>query len=279
MSAWDTYARRMNVRGANRRDVAIKREQRFINTKLPGNPSFQTVEIYPPDIGYNIDIDGVHRQGNLQNVAIDDRDNYDEKVMFSMPGEDIILGSLVYWMDNYWLATERDANTTVRTRVKLNQCNHLLKWITDDDEIIEQWCIFEDGTKYLTGHYEDYDFFTSRGDARTSIQMAKNKYTTLLDRENRFLLDDPDSPIKLAYQLTKPLKGTLLYNGTGTYSFVLQEVQSTDNDNQELGIADYYLHFPKDGDSGNKSQHYAEPDMSHENDDAAPEGTGKKVWI
>ena len=52
-----------------------------------------------------------------------------------------------------------------------------------------------------------------------------------------------------AYLLTKPLKVGKTYNGHGIYSFVLQEVVSTDNDNFELGIANYYLHFPKENTS------------------------------
>ncbi|MCD8206982.1 MAG: hypothetical protein LUD72_03495 [Bacteroidales bacterium] len=82
-----------------------------------------------------------------QNVAIIDSDNLNEKTIISMPSEDIILGSLVIWMNEHWLVTERDANTTVYTRAKLLQCNHLLKWVAEDNNIIEQWSVFDDGTK------------------------------------------------------------------------------------------------------------------------------------
>ena len=43
--------------------------------------------------------------------------------------------------------------------------------------------------------------------------------------------------------LTKPLKVGNVFNDNGVFKFVLQEVTSTSNDNQELGIADYYSHF------------------------------------
>lgn len=49
----------------------------------------------------------------------------------------------------------------------------------------------------------------------------------------------------LAYLLTKPLKMGWTYNERGVFKFVMQEVQTTDDDNVELGIADYYKHFPK----------------------------------
>lgn len=92
------------------------------------------------------------------------------------------------------------------------------------------------------------------------MSIAKNVNTTKLTRSNRFLIDDPDSPVMLSYLLTKPLKLGSFYNEKGVYKFVMQEVNSTDFDNRELGIADYYKFFPKEG---------SEP---------APD-PGKKVWI
>lgn len=62
----------------------------------------------------------------------------------------------------------------------------------------------------------------------------------------RFLIDDEMSPVKLAYTLSKPLKFTGVYNNEGVFKWVLQEVQTTVDDNQELMIADYYKYFPKD---------------------------------
>lgn len=87
--------------------------------------------------------------------------------------------------------------------------------------------------------------------------IAKNQYTVEFGRETRFLIDDADASEKLAYLLTKPLKIGKQYNGEGIYAFVLQEAVSTDDDNMELGIADYYKHFPRttqgqgDDDTGN----------------------------
>ena len=74
-----------------------------------------------------------------------------------------------------------------------------------------------------------------------------------------------------AYLLTKPLKVGKTYNGHGVYSFVLQEVVSTDNDNFELGIANYYLHFPKEDTS--------DQDIVNDKNDSSASDTGKKRWL
>lgn len=131
MSAWDNYEARINIIGGSERNAYKKREVDSIYRRLPNNLSYTDVTI--DDIA--------------QTVAIINSDNLNEKTIISMPGEDIRHGGLVHWMENYWLVVERDANTTIYTRAKLLQCNYLLKWVSEDAVIHEQWCCVEDGTK------------------------------------------------------------------------------------------------------------------------------------
>lgn len=88
------------------------------------------------------------------------------------------------------------------------------------------------------------------------MTISRNEKTLKFNRNYRFLIDDVDSELKTAYSLTKPLKVGSVYNNEGVYRFVLQEVVSTENDNHELGIADYYKYFSKDEteDSGNSER-------------------------
>lgn len=246
MSVWDTYAKRIEIHGTTKRNAALNRETRMLNRKLKDSLSY-----------HDVIIDGYDR-----NVAIINSDNLNEKTMLSLPGEDFDCGGMVEWSDNHWLITEKDANNEVYTKVKLLQCNHLLKWVDDENIIHEQWCVIEDGTKYLTGEYEDRNFVVTRGDSRIAMTIARNKHTAKFGRQHRFIIDDPMSEQKLSYLLTKPLKVGRTYNDKGVYSFVLQEVVSTDNDNLELGIADYYKHFRKENDTSDTETN-----------------TGKKVWL
>ena len=225
----------------------------MLNSRLPDSLSYHTAIIFDPEHGFNITSEEMAGAAIEQNVAIINSDNLNEKYIYSMPGEDIQNGSLVHWMDNYWLVTERDANTTVYTRAKLLQCNYLLRWVSDEDLICEQWCVVEDGTKYLTGEYEDRNFVVVRGDSRIAVTIARTKETVKLERTNRFLIDDPEASTLLAYTLSKPLKLGGVFNNQGVYKFVLQEVNSTVDDNHELRIADYYKHFPRDISGDNSS--------------------------
>lgn len=107
-------------------------------------------------------------------------------------------------------------------------------------------CIIDLNTMDLTGELEDRNFVTTRGDARIAITIARNEHTAKLNRENRFIVDDPLSTRMMAFQLTKPIKLNNVYNGEGVFKFVLQEVTATGDDNFEMRIADYYKHFPKE---------------------------------
>lgn len=100
-----------------------------------------------------------------------------------------------------------------------------------------------------------------------ALIISRNDETVKLGREHRFLIDDLDSNQQIAYALTKPLKVGQVYNGKGIFGFVLQEVQTTNDDNLELGIADYYKHFNADG------------TPIADSEDGNDSETGKKVWL
>lgn len=238
MSVWDDYQTRIDALGGTEANHFKQRADYMINRYLPRNLSYTTALI----------------DGNEQSVAIINSDNLNEKTILSLPGEDLHCGSLIQWMDNYWILNELDANKTLYAHGKLLQCNYLLKWVTDDNEIHEEHVNVEDGTKYMVGEFEDKDFATTRPDSRIMITMQRNEYTVKLSRSNRFLIDDPLSDKKMAYILTKPLKAGMVYNGEGVFKFICQEVTATDDDNFDLMIADYWKHFKKDANgSGGES--------------------------
>ena len=250
MGAWDVYEDRVNAAGTTRRGAQLRREQHHLTTSLQHQLSYQSVLI----------------DDEYQNVAVIDTDNLDTKFIYSLPGDDIPHGGMVDWADNHWLITERDVHTEVYTRAKMLQCNFELHWIDTDGVIHSQWCIIEDGTKYLTGEFEDRQFIVTRGDSRIAMTIAKNEHTVKFNRQSRFLIDDPDDDHMIAYTLSKPLKLHNLFNGRGVYKFVLQEVDTTDFDNQELGIADYY-------------KYYRTPVVDSIDPETNTDDRGRKVWL
>lgn len=255
MSLWDTYRSRVNAQGGNRRSAALQRERRFLIEKMLASPSYHQVII----------------NGEQRSLSVINSDNLNQKTLCTLPGEDLPHGGAVEWMRNHWLITEVDANNELYTKGIMKQCNYLLRWIADDGNIIERWCIVEDGTKYLTGEYGDSDYIIVRGDSRISVTLPKDKYTIRLNRNNRFLIDDYGSPNVLAYKLTKPFKLGGSFGENGVLCFVMQECNTEDTDNLELHIANYYDHFPRKGE--------AKHEAPKESDGAPDDAPGKKVWL
>ena len=131
MDTWETYTMRVGDLGGTARNASFLQERDMLTHMIKASLSYHKVLI-----------DGVP-----QKVAIINSDNLNEKKIFSMPGETLRCGGLVEWMNNRWLITELDANDEVYTRAKLLQCNHLLKWVSKDGVIHQQWSVVEDGTK------------------------------------------------------------------------------------------------------------------------------------
>lgn len=269
MGIWDSYGSRMAASGPGRRVAAVARERRLLEEKIPASLSY-----------HHLTVDGEPRE-----MAVINSDNLNQKTLCSMPGDDIRNGALVEWMGNRWLVTEKDANNELYTRATMLQCNYLVRWVADDDSIIERWCIIEDGTKYLTGEYGDNQFVITRGDSRISMTIARDKYSLQLGRDSRFLIDDYGSGSVLAYRLTKPFKLGGGYNGDGVFHFVLQECNTEDSDNFQLHIANYYDHFPRDGVQEGGVGAPRDEDVAEflNGGAAAPsesdEPKGKKVWL
>ena len=100
-----------------------------------------------------------------------------------------------------------------------------------------------------------------------------------MNRQTRFLIDEPEDDFKLAYALTKPLKVGLTYDRGGVYKFVMQEVYTTDLDNIELGIADYYKYYNADGTRIGSNEPVPDDNENNGNDQNGNEQPEKKVWF
>lgn len=223
MSAWDTYQARLEVNGTTRRERALKHTQSYISKKITDSLSC-----------HNVLINGIEQTVSILNQ----REDMALKKICALPGETLLHGGIVDFADSKWLITELDANDEVYTSGMMQRCNYLLKWLNKNGEIIEKWCIVEDGTKYLIG--EKAEDMMSIGDARIAITICKDADTIELCRGKRFLVDDLDAEAPLAYQITKPNKLFNVYDGQGVFRFILNEVNMTDDDNVELRIADYF---------------------------------------
>lgn len=223
MNSLDIYKQRLSYLKDSPRERWLKNTQNWINTKLPRSLSYQSVII-----------DGERRE-----CAITSTQKLKEKNILAMPGENIFAGSYVEWANSIWLITSVDENSEVYQTGLMVQCNYNLKWINSNGEIVSRMVIAIDGTKYLTGEYSQQ--FVTVGDARMQVTMPKDEETVLIDRDDRFLIDDPDAHDIQAFEVTKLNRISSVYNGHGICVHMLVESPRNDNvDNYELMIANYY---------------------------------------
>ena len=223
MGAWDEYYARLNVIGPTRREMALKRSQERIRRKMVDTLACHQVLI-----------DGIEQTIQITHKS---RSEFNLKRIASLPGEKLKHGGTVDFSDAKWLITEIDFDDEVYMRGMMKQCNFKLKWIDPGGNLIEKWCVMEDGTKYLVG--EKNDPLIVIGDARIAITLPKDKDTIKLDRSVRFLVDDTDVEKPLAYQISKPNRLYNNYNGEGVFRYILAEVNATKDDNFNEMIADY----------------------------------------
>ena len=214
----------MQANGLTRRTHALKGMKTRFHDKMRNSLSY-----------HHVLIDGIEQDVVITNITGD----IASKNIYGFPCETLKHGGIVDFADSKWLITQLDAIDELRPRGIMRRCNYLLKWIDTDGNLIEKWCVVEDGTKYLIG--EKTEDIMAIGDARIAITIGKDADTVKLKRGRRFLVDDMDSKESvLAYQITKPNKLFNIYNGDGVFRFILNEVELTDDDNIELRIADYY---------------------------------------
>lgn len=264
MDAWSKYGRRRDVLGRTKHDMWINHTRANIARKMLESPSCRVVDI----------------NGTEQTVCIVHTAALDQKQIMSIPGEHLEHGGLVTFADNKWLITEMDADNLIYDKGIMQQCNHILRWISKDGTLKEKWCYVADGTKYLIG--EKNAQIMAIGDARIAVTIGKDEDTIELARGLRFLIDDTDSESVLAYQITKPNKMFNVYNGKGVFRFILNEVQLTDADNKELRIADYSKWHPSTvSDSDHRDSEYTVAQIveAATSEAAIPPDDDKEVWL
>lgn len=234
MANWDLYNSQLNCQGSNRRERAINQTQRSILKRSVRSPAYKTVLI----------------DGEEQDVVITSRAELYQKKINALPNEHIYAGSIVEWNGRHWIITETDCEDDVYQRGLMFQCNVYLQWQKDDGTIIGRYGYSEDITQYATG-VVDNKIFNSIQFA-LKIKFPMDEETVKLRRDRRFLLDViTDKPnayilsnrnVLTENYLPQPVDEKYNFDGRGkVLMLTLTQTQLTQNDNEELMIADYFV--------------------------------------
>lgn len=234
MINWALYEDRLQAHGVTPRERARNYAVNNIDTLMPNSVAYMTAEVVLPNEEDRYD----------QDFAFLKSDDYAIKYICTRPGESITCGALINWMDHQWLVTDMDVDDDIYMKGTITKCNYMLNFTLPDGTEVSKPSYIRDVTKYLVGENEKK--MITVGDSRMSVTVAKDHDTDTIKRGTRFLIDDPDTEQKVAYEVTKVDRVTGILDGTGIYKFLVCETNVRESDNTVEMVPDNTSYTPGD---------------------------------
>lgn len=110
------------------------------------------------------------------------------------PNENINVGEYIIWNNKHFLCTHRFPDDKVQTKGTIQKCNHNLKWINKNNQLITRPCIEDARTLYTTGVKDEKVIEIPNG--MVGIQLPYDEETRQLNRGDSFVFN------KTKYKIT-----------------------------------------------------------------------------
>lgn len=234
MVNWVLYEDRLQAHGVTPRDRAKNYAVNNIDTLMPNSVAYMTAEVVLPNDEARYD----------QDFAFLKSDDYAIKYICTRPGERITCGALINWMEHQWIVTDMDVDDDIYMKGTITKCNYMLNFTLPDGTEVSKPSYIRDVTKYLVGENEKK--MITVGDSRMSVTVAKDHDTDTITRGTRFLIDDPDTLQKVAYEVTKVDRVTGILDGSGIYKFLVCETNVRETDDTAEMVPDNSTYHPGD---------------------------------
>lgn len=233
-NAWEIYDKLINAEGTTTHERKSNRSKRKMLRYAQGNGTCFDVDI----------------NGETRSVLINSTNTMNKKTVCSMPDEQFYLGDLIIWNGTYWLITEIEVSDFTYFRGFMERCTDKLRWINENGEEIERWCVVDNMASNSEGITINKIINLPR--MVLDVKVALDDETKKIRRGKRFLIDiDEDNPN--AYITTNRNIVTDVYEedlSHGICKLVLsQEQRNEDNDDKEKMIADYNNFVPSEGET------------------------------
>ena len=194
---------------------------------------------------FSVNINGAERS-----VLINSTNTMNKKSICSMPNEQFFLGDLIIWKGTYWLITEIEVSDFTYFRGVMERCTDKLRWINENGEEIERWCVADNMASNSEGITLNKIINLPR--MVLDVKVSLDDETKKIRRGKRFLMDIDDEDPN-AYITTNRNIVTDVYEEDlmhGICKLVLsQEQRNEDDDNKDKMIADYNNFVPKESET------------------------------
>ena len=108
------------------------------------------------------------------------------KKIYTLPDENLSLGSIVLWNDSHWIVTEVDKDNDITTQGAIEMCNRQLTWQNvKTGEIHSRWATVQ---KPYYSNIDENDVI-STSSREFKVQMPYDEESSLIDVDKRFMLE------------------------------------------------------------------------------------------
>jgi len=227
---FSAYQNKVNINGSTIREQRINIKDQLFSSTFKDAPEYQQIGLGSTSTFYDSWVFSGQAYKLLDNQ---------KKLSLEPTQSDIPLnfftGQYVYMtinsIDEIWLTIASDINNADKPTCTIEKCNSFLKFIDSDGTIQQFPCVIESSKRFTKNNVDAY-FILPVGMSRIYIQY--NSITDSIIEGQRFVLG------KRVYKVDEVDDYSQIINNKGLISLVLELTQKIDDDNIELGIANYY---------------------------------------
>lgn len=221
---FERYKARVTTLGQGMADISRNRVVESVNAAFANAPDYIEVIIDGKPVGCRMIEDRTTREGYRISSTM--------KTLLFMPSVEYPVGTYIGIGDDTWFITDYAKDVVPKAHVQ--KCNNVMKFINDNDKLIERPVFIQNKSLYTTGVADGR--VMSLPDAKVSVSVPLDGETLNLARDKRFLFGY--SGKYFAYKTT--LVDIVTINGLAL--LIMEEDVFRSDDNLELGIADYRSH-------------------------------------
>lgn len=220
----ELYLKKMNRLGSTPYDRGLKAKQREFNRFF--EMALNKEECY---------IDGVKTHAIFQDHSqSNNKDLSDDKYVIVPNSTKANVGSYINWRSQDWLVfTEEVKTIPTHQQMKIKIVNTHINWLDNDGIVRSYGAYVQNQTLYTLGVAFQGDLI-SVVDGKMMMYMQNNEHTDSIKIGSRVFIGHSVFKILFADEISR----------NGLINFLMEEDTITENDNRELGIADYWNRVP-----------------------------------
>lgn len=234
MSGFDRMKTRLSAHGENMRDMKIRDAIHIADLEFQNDPSYCDCMFrwVPGENPHSNGLFPIRLYDRKYSAANGNRVSFHARI-----DSDIHIGDYLYQENTkqYWICTELYNENEIHLRGLLTECNWFLKWQRSDGTILEYPCQDINSTQYNSGEYSDK--VMTLGSSQHMLTLQANSDTISLCTPQRFFVSLDYS---IPYIITQNDSTTLHFGDNGLVRITVTQDELHDDDNQELGICDYF---------------------------------------